>query len=318
MFKIHLEINGSWIPVSLKLEGCNPAGSSKDRPAMALIADLEERGLLNSSSTIIESTSGNLGVALAFFCRELGYRFLAVVDPKTTSEIWTRMAGFGAQLDLVTEPDETGGYLLSRMRRIRELCASSSRYVWTDQYSNEANPRAYYRSMAPEIHSQMEGQVDVIFISVSTGGTLAGVGQYFRDVSPATRVIGVDAHGSVVFTDNPGPRKLTGIGSSRKSAFIRPGHFDEYTLVNDAQAFAMCRRLDESIGLKLGGSSGAALFACARYLQMHSETKNAVCVCPDNGTSYESTIFNTSWLQLNGYADVSPTSFVKRIEFRPE
>jgi N-(2-amino-2-carboxyethyl)-L-glutamate synthase len=318
MLKIYLQINASWMPVYLKLEGGNPAGSSKDRSAMALIIDLEERGLINSSSIIVESTSGNLGVALAFFCRELGYPFLAVIDPKTTPEIRARMAGFGAQLELITEPDETGGYLFSRIRRIRELCDSSSRYVWTDQYSNDANPRAHYSSMAPEIYRQMGGRVDAIFISVSTGGTLAGVGQYFREVSPATQVIGVDAQGSVVFTDAPGSRKLTGIGSSRKSSFIRPGHFNDYILVNDAQAFAMCRRMDEAISLKLGGSSGAAVFACAQYLQSHPELKNSVCICPDNGTSYESTIFNRNWLDLNGCRDLSSTSFVKKIAFAPK
>lgn len=318
MLKIYLKINTAWMPVCLKLEGCNPAGSSKDRSAFALVTDLEERGLLNSSSTVVESTSGNLGVALACFCRELGYSFLAVIDPKTTFEIRARMTQFGAQLDLVDEPDETGGYLLSRMRRIHELCNSSSRYVWTNQYSNEANPRAYYGSMAPEIYRQMSGSVDAIFISVSTGGTLAGVGRYFREVSPATRVIGVDAHGSVVFTNTPGPRKLTGIGSSRKSSFIRPAHFNEYALVNDIEAFSMCRRLDNALGLKLGGSSGAAIFACAQYLQKHPGLKNVVCICPDNGTSYASTIFNDQWLELNGYGNANATSFVNRIAFGPE
>lgn len=318
MLKIYLKINRAWAPVCLKLEGCNPAGSSKDRPAIALITDLEKRGLLKSSSTVVESTSGNLGVALACFCRELGYSFMAVIDPKTTFEIRTRMEQFGAQLELVDEPDETGGYLLSRMHRIHELCNSSSRYVWTDQYSNEANPRAYYGSMAPEIHRQMSGSVDAIFISVSTGGTLAGVGQYFREVSPATRVIGVDARGSVVFTDVRGPRKLTGIGSSRKSSFIRSAHFNEYALVNDIEAFSMCRRVDNALGLKLGGSSGAALFACAQYLQNHPGLNNVVCVCPDNGASYTSTIFNDQWLELNGYGDAGATSFVNGIAFGPE
>jgi N-(2-amino-2-carboxyethyl)-L-glutamate synthase len=317
MVKIYLQINGAWSPIHLKMEGYNPAGSSKDRPAAALIADMEERFRLNSSSIVIESTSGNLGVALAFCCRELGYRFLAVIDPKTTPEIQSRMLAFGAELELVTEPDETGGYLLTRMRRIRELCDGSSHYVWTNQYSNNANPRAYYASMAPEIYQQMEGNVDTIFIAVSTGGTLAGVGRYFREVSPSTRIIGVDAQGSVVFTDQAGPRKLTGIGSSRKSSFIQPAHFDDYTLVNDAQAFEMCWRINEAVGLKVGGSSGAALFACAQYLQNHPETRNSVCVCADNGTSYESTIFNRDWLQSSGCLNLNPTSFVDKISFVP-
>lgn len=318
LLKIHLRLARRWQQVHLKLEGSNPAGSAKDRPAVALLLDLEERGLLTPSSTVVESTSGNLGIALAFFCRKLGYPFMAVIDPKTTLECRTRMLSFGAQLDLVTEPDETGGYLLSRLRRVRELCDSSPRFVWTNQYGNEANPKAYYSSMAPEIYRQTERDVEAIFISVSTGGTLAGVGRYFREVNPRTRIIAVDAQGSVVFSDIASPRKLTGIGSSRKSTFIRSEHYDAYMLVNDAQAFAMCQLLNESIGLKIGGSSGAALYACARFVNHHPEVKTTVCICPDSGANYESTIFSKIWLQANGYVKNDAVSFVDRIALSPD
>jgi N-(2-amino-2-carboxyethyl)-L-glutamate synthase len=294
-------IHGRWRAINLKLEGANPMGSSKDRTAAALIADLARRGLLDGSRVILESTSGNLGVSLSFFCQQLGYRFVAVVDPKITAEIRQRMVQLGTELELVDEPDVTGGYLLSRLERIRRLCASSEQYVWTDQYNNLANPEAHYRSTGPEIYEQMQGNVDAIFVAVSTGGTLAGIGRYFREVSCATQVIGVDAVGSVVFGTVSGARKLTGIGSSQPSSFLRQELYDFHLLVEDRDAFAMCRQMDEEAGLRLGGSSGAVLSACVRYLAERPNVKRVVCVCPDWGHNYCSTIFSDNWLFANGF-----------------
>src|SRR5215212_9387118 len=189
---IYLIIDKTPRKVHLKLEGQNPAGSVKDRTAYALIQELEERGALNADSIIVESTSGNLGVALAHICRSKGLSFLAVVDPKATKENLARMRALGAQIEMVHQSDSAGGYLLARLERVKELCRSSARYVWTDQYSNPANPHAHYSSTGPEIYRQMGGEVSAVFAAVSTGGTLAGVGRYFREVSPATKIVGVD------------------------------------------------------------------------------------------------------------------------------
>jgi len=297
MLPISLVIAGKARIVHLKLEGENPTGSVKDRTGYALIQDMEERGLLKQGSTVIESTSGNLGVALSFICKAKGYTFVAVVDPKTTSENITKMEALGAVIDMVDRPDANGGYLLTRLARIQEVCTTSQQYVWTDQYANSANPRIHYDSTGPEIYQQMNGKVDAVFVAVSTGGTLAGIGRFFREVSPATRIIGVDACGSVVFNTPSAPRKLTGIGSSRRSSFITPVLYDSYMLVNDEQAFAFCHALHQATSLKVGGSSGAVLSACSRYLQAHPEIVNAVCVCSDSGDNYTSSIFNHQWLE---------------------
>ena len=286
--------------VHLKLEGANPAGSVKDRTGYALVQDLEDRGLLHKGSVVIESTSGNLGVALAFICRAKGYSFLAIVDPKTTQENLAKMQALGARIELVDQPDASGGYLLSRLARVQELRQLSDKYVWTDQYSNAANPRIHYTSTGPEIYRQLNGEVDAVFAAASTGGTLAGISRFFREVSPATYIIGVDARGSVVFGTPPGPRKLTGIGSSRCSSFILKEMYDTYLLVGDEEAFAFCHALYTATGIKVGGSSGAVLAACASYLQTHPELENVVCVCPDSGENYSSSIFNNQWLQQHG------------------
>lgn len=313
MIQGQFRIQGQWRPVWLKLEGYNPAGSLKDRTAAALISDLETRGLLNSSTTLVESTSGNLGVALAYLCRIKGYRFLAVIDPKTTPEICSRMRELGAELDLVTNPDENGGYLLSRLRRIEELCQRSPNHVWSNQYGNPANPLSHYLSTGPEIYQQTQGKLDAVFIPVSTGGTLAGVGRYLREVKPGARVIGVDAAGSVIFGTPPGQRKLTGIGSSRKSDFLKPELYDRHSVVADQEAFSMCRRLAK-VGVHVGGSSGATLVACVRYLAEHSEIANPVCICPDSAQSYLSTIFNDAWLAQNGFQATEHVEFLEDIK----
>jgi 2,3-diaminopropionate biosynthesis protein SbnA len=297
---IYLVIEGSVRKVYLKLEGANPAGSVKDRTGYALVTDLERRGLLHKESVVIESTSGNLGVALAFICRARGYPFLAIIDPKTTRENLAKMQALGAMIELIDQPDANGGYLLSRLARVQELCHLSDRYVWTDQYSNVANPSIHYTTTGPEIYRQLNGEVDAIFAAVSTGGTLAGIGRFFREVSPTTRIIGVDTRGSVVFGTQAGPRKLTGIGSSRRSSFILRNIYDTHLLVGDEEAFAFCHALYTATGMKVGGSSGAALAACASYLQTHPELKNVVCVCPDSGENYTSSIFDDRWLLQHG------------------
>jgi 2,3-diaminopropionate biosynthesis protein SbnA len=297
---IDVVIDGRMRRVHLKLEGANPAGSVKDRTGFALVQDLEERGLLRAGSIVVESTSGNLGVALAFICRAKGYAFLAVVDPKTTRENLAKMQALGAMIDLVDTPDASGGYLLSRLARVQELCTRSDEYAWTDQYANAANPRIHYTTTGPEIYRQMDGRVDAVFVAVSTGGTLAGIGRYFREASPRTRIIGVDARGSVIFGTPPGPRRLTGIGSSRRSSFLCPELYDTHMLVGDEEAFAFCHVLAAAAGIQVGGSSGAVLSACARYLQAHPDVEHVVSVCADCGENYASSIFNAVWLRQHG------------------
>jgi cysteine synthase A len=210
-----------------------------------------------------------------------------------------RLHDLGAETTMVETPDETG-YLRNRLARIREMLAEDPGLLWTNQYSNAANPEAHYSGTAPEIFRQMEHRVDAVFVAVSTGGTLAGIGRYFREASPDTRIIAVDARGSVALGGPPGVRKLTGMGSSRRSEFVAPGLYDELIYVGDREAFAFCRAVDAATGMKVGGSSGACLAACARYLQSHRKAERAVCICADRGEHYASSIFSNSWLAQNG------------------
>jgi len=298
--RIRLFISGKSRNVYLKLEGANPGGSIKDRTALSLLRSLENTSRLTSAGRLVESSSGNLAIGLAMLARIRGYQFTAVVDPKVSTEKMRRLHELGAETMMVETPDETGGYLLTRLARIRELLAGDPGMLWTNQYANTANPQTHYASTAPEVFQQMEHRVDAVFVAVSTGGTLAGVGRFFREASPDTRIIAVDTRGSVALGGSPGVRKLTGIGSSRRSEFVNDGLYDELIYIEDCEAFAFCRALDAATGIKVGGSSGACLAACARYLQSHSKAERTVCICPDSGEHYASTIFSNSWLARNG------------------
>ncbi|HEU5379701.1 MAG TPA: 2,3-diaminopropionate biosynthesis protein SbnA [Ktedonobacteraceae bacterium] len=314
--RVSLLINGVKRTIHLKLEGANPTGSAKDRTAKGLMQALEAQGGIDQKSVIVESTSGNLGVALSFLCRAREYQFVAVVDPKTTRENIEKMRALGAEINRVEEPDPNGGYLLSRLERVRTLCQSIPRAVWPNQYENLANPAIHYTETGPEIYRQMNGEVDALFIAVSTGGTLAGISRFFREVSAKTRIIGVDAHGSVVFGTPPGPRLLTGIGSSRRSSFLSRADYEEYMLINDGEAFAFCRALSRAANIHVGGSSGAVLAACAHYLQVHPEAEHVVCLCADGGTNYNSSIYDDRWILRHGFPlSAGMPEFVQIVEY---
>lgn len=302
---IDVVVRGERRRLLLKLEGAGNRGSIKDRTARGLLADLNARSLLRPGSVVVESTSGNLGVALARLARAHGYRFLAVVDPKTTAENLDLLHRLGVEVEVVDRPDETGGYLLSRLERVRELCASSDRYAWPDQYTNAANPRIHERETGPEIHRQLGGGVDAVVAAVSTGGTLAGVGSFFRSASPGTRIVAVDAVGSVALGGRPAPRLLTGIGASRRSTFLTPDLYDDVFHVSDADAVTACHRVWTATGLKLGGSSGAVIAAAARFVAA-SDAQRVVCVCADSGDRYARSIYDASWLRRHGIDPAAP------------
>lgn len=287
--------------ILLKLEGRSPAGSIKGRTARSLVEALEAEGRLRPGATLIESTSGNLGVGLALVAANRGYAFHAVVDPRAPGATLGRMRRLGATVEMVADADACGGYLAARLARVRERCASSDAFVWTDQYHSDANPRAHETQTGPELLAQA-GAVDAVFAAVSTGGTAAGLARFFRAASPATRVVAVDVEGSVALGGAPGPRLLTGIGSARRSCFLPPGLVDEAVVVSDVEAILACRTLRARSGIGVGGSSGAVIAACSRYLVGHPAIERPVCICADGAESYADTIYDDAWLERHGIA----------------
>lgn len=298
--EIRLWVDGVPRSAWLKLESSNPTGSSKDRTAEGLIADLLAQDRRPREPTVVESTSGNLGIALARVTAREGLNFVAVVDPRTTGQVLSTLQSYRAEVKMVKNADSFGSFLPARLALAEELARVNPRAVWVNQYVNPANPLAHYWGTGQEILSQTNGVIDALYAPVSTGGTLAGAARAIRERRPSVRIVAVDARGSVALGGTPGPRLLTGIGSSRPSSHLGRQDVDEVYRVRDEDAFAYCRALKAATGLILGGSTGAVLAACASDLAMHPDLKCPVCICADSGDRYAETIYDDQWLAAQG------------------
>ncbi len=281
----------------LKLESHNLHGSLKDRTAETLWESVRDR--VRPAEGVIESTSGNLGVALAARCAEHSVPFTAVVDPRTSSASIEMMRRYGARVAMIHHPDAGGGYLLNRLAYVREQIRVRPGLVWTNQYKNDANPRAHRERTAPELWGQIQRPATVM-LAVSTGGTLAGFQQFARWQRIPWTVVGVDVEGSLALADERlGKRLLPGIGSSQRSAFVSYGA-TPVVIVSDDEAVAACLWVLDVTGIALGGSSGALVAAALRWshLNLHDNTDIAV-VCPDGGDRYLDTVYSAVWREKN-------------------
>jgi 2,3-diaminopropionate biosynthesis protein SbnA len=299
LMRIRLRTGGQWRHLWLKLEQFNPGGSIKDRTALALVEDLEERNKMRHADTIIESTSGNLGLALALACRDRGYQFVAVTDPMVSERCVNEMMRLGASIERIVPEFGSVDYLSQRLARVRELLAENPRSVWPDQYRSPANPKAHRQHTGPELLRQSDGPPDAVFVSVSTGGTLAGISQCLRVFAPDCKIVAVDIQGSVALGGLMTKRHMSGIGSTRKSSFIKSGSYDFAVKISEAEAMATCHALREATNIGLGGSSGAVISAAARYISRRAQKRPVICICPDGSDRYEETIYNHRWLADN-------------------
>ena len=282
--------------VHLKLEGLNPAGSIKLKTALQLIEDLEATGRIYADTQIVESSSGNLGVALAMVCANRGYRFTCVTDPNTSRQAIRAMQAAGARVVCVERRDAQGGYLGTRIAWIREQVARDARWVWVNQYANPANWRAHYRWTAPEIFATYP-DLGHLFIGAGTTGTLIGCLRYVRAHRLPTRVIAVDAVGSVTFGGPPGPRRIPGLGTSCRPPLCEPLEAeppDAIVHIPEADTLRMCHML-AARGLLAGGSTGSVL----RAVQMSSgdiaANDKVVAIAPDMGDKYLDTLYDPDW-----------------------
>lgn len=294
---LDLDVGGAHRKIWLKLENHNPHGSLKDRTAETLWESVRDR--VNSAEGIIESTSGNLGIALAARCAEHSVPFTAVVEPRTSSVSIEAMRRYGARVTMIHRPDSRGGYLLNRLAYVREQIRVRPRLVWTNQYENDANPRAHRERTAPELWDQIRRPATVM-LAVSTGGTLAGFRQFTQQQRIPWKVVGVDVEGSLALAEEtPGKRILTGIGSSQQSTFVRSGE-TQLVIVSASEAVAACLWILDMAGIALGGSSGALVAAALRWFRLnrYDDTDIAV-VCPDGGDRYLSTVYSPVWRKEN-------------------
>ncbi|MER7723214.1 2,3-diaminopropionate biosynthesis protein SbnA [Streptomyces sp. NPDC096323] len=279
--------------VLLKLEGLNPAGSVKLKTAVALVEDLEERGLLKEGSRLIESTSGNLGVALSMVCAAKRYRLTVVTDPNANAQSIRLMQVLGADLVVVRERDANGGFLQTRIRCIERKLAEDPGLIWLDQYANQASVAAHAVRTAHSIRISV-GDPDYLFVGTGTAGTLMGCAAYFGPPS-RTKVVAVDSVGSVTFGEPAGPRHIPGLGSSRE-----PQLFDEHQVhrtvsVPEESAVRMCRRLAADYGLLVGGSTGTVLAAVEQLAGELEDHSTVVVISPDFGDRYLDTVYDDGW-----------------------
>ena len=281
----------------LKAEWYGAGGSSKGRTAAALLRSVRAR--VDPQAGIIESTSGNLGAALAELCAAEGVPFTAVVDPRTNRELVARMRALGAAIIEATTGDGHGGYLLSRLDIVRSELERRPRLIWTNQYQNPANPAAHATGTAPELAAQAP-DAQLVLIPVSTGGTLAGFQAHARTHGPGWRCVGVDMVGSAALGGCPGERVLPGIGSSRRSTFLPPIAGAGAELVTPAEAIAAGVWTAEALGVGVGGSAGAAVAAALRRMEADHRLTEVACVCPDSARAYQETLYSASWRDAHG------------------
>lgn len=297
--------------VLVKHESSNPTGSIKDRTAVGLLASLQQRAPLHPGTVVIESTSGNLGLGLARLLTRLDCRLVAVIDPKTPEATRRRLEAAGVELHCIDEPDGRGGYLLSRLRAVEELCQRNPGYRWTDQYNNEANPEIHRRTTGPEIIRQGGPDLDVVYAAVSTGGTLAGISAYLNTLNRRIEIVAVDSAGSLVTGEAQGRRYLAGIGASRPSSFLKPDAYHRAARVADDEAIAVCRMVLADTGLYVGGSSGSVIRAYLSDLAGGRAPRLPMCLCPDGGEKYTDTVYSDDWLALNGVAESVEQTIVR-------
>ena len=267
-----------------KLEYFNPAGSVKDRVALAMIEDAEQKGVLTPQSVIIEPTSGNTGIGLASVAAAQGYRIIIVMPDSMSVERRQLMKAYGAEL--VLTPGAQG--MKGAIAKAEELAKEIPHSFIPGQFVNEANPRAHYAATGPEIWEDTDGEVDAFVAGVGTGGTITGVGRYLKEKNPAVRIVAVEPKTSAVLsTGVAGSHKIQGIGAGFVPAVLDTGIYDEIIPVADEDAFAAGRRIGQSEGVLVGISSGAAVHAALQLARRPEfEGKTIVVLLPDTGDRY--------------------------------
>ncbi len=277
--------------VVAKLESRNPCFSVKDRIGLAMIAAAEREGKIKEDTVLVEPTSGNTGIALAFVCAVRGYK-LALTMPETMSlERRAILKAFGAELILTPGPEGMRG----AVKRAQELAASDSRYVMLQQFENPANPEIHRRTTAEEIWTDTDGRIDILVAGVGTGGTITGVSEVIRKRKPGFKAIAVEPADSPVLSGGKaGPHKIQGIGAGFVPGVLNAAVVDEIVKVTNANAFATARRLMKEEGLLVGISSGAAAWAALHVAaREENREKLIVVVLPDTGERYLSTALFT-------------------------
>ena len=304
---VRLDVMGRQVAPRLlaKLEYLNPGGSVKDRIGLAMIEQAEREGKLKSGGTIVEPTSGNTGVGLAIAATQKGYRCIFVMPDKMSQEKISMLRAYGAEVVIcptAVPPDSPESYYSVSDRLAEEIPGGFK----PDQYSNMANPQAHYEVTGPEIWKQTHGEIEAIVISVGTGGTISGVGRYFKEQKPEVLIVGADPAGSV-FTaradSDVHPYLVEGIGKDTWPETLDRSVVDEWVQVSDRDSFLTARRLAREEGLLAGGSSGTTVWAAMQIAKRFGPDATILTMLPDSGRSYMSKFYDDNWMLEHGFVE---------------
>ena len=277
---------GTGARIFAKVEGVNPAGSIKDRVALAIIEDAERNGRIKAGGTVIEATSGNTGIGLAYVCKQRGYRAVIVMPDSMTVERRNLIKSYGAEVVLT---DGKKG-MSAAVEKANELLEKTPNSILADQFNNPVCAQVHYDTTGAEIWEQTQGKVDIFVACVGTGGTLTGVGRYLKEKNSSVRVVAVEPAASPLLSQGrAGAHNIQGIGANFIPTVLDRSIYDEVLTVTDLEAAAMAKQLKEMENLYVGTSSGAAV-AAALHLAKREENagKVIVTVLPDEGSRYAS------------------------------
>jgi len=285
------------VEVWAKLEATNPGGSAKDRPAARMLEDALERGLVTAETTVIESSSGNMGIGLAQACRYHGIRLICVADTRSHQTSIRTMRALGADVRIVSPDDAASGNLLAaRLRLVADLVGRTPNSFWPNQYANESNAAAHASGTMREIDEALGGDLDYVFVATSTTGTIRGCCDYVRENDRPTKVIAVDAVGSALFGGSPGPRLLPGFGAGIATELSVGVDFDHLERVSDLDCVVGCRRLVAREAILAGASSGGVAVALERLAVEMAPGTSCAVVLADGGTGYLETVYDDAWV----------------------
>ena len=273
--------------ILVKLEFLNPAGSVKDRAALYMIQDAEDKGLLHPGSVIIEPTSGNTGIGIASVAAMRGYRTILTMPDSMSAERRSMLASYGAEL--VLTPGKEG--MAGAVKKAEELQAEIPGSIIAGQFENPANARAHYETTGPEIWADTEGKVDIFVAGIGTGGTITGTGRYLKEQNPSVQIIGVEPADSPLLTaGKAGPHGIQGIGADFIPSLLDQGVLDQVMTIETADARAAAHDVSRTEGILVGISSGAALHAAVTLAALPENAgKTIVALLPDGGDRYLST-----------------------------
>ncbi len=266
-----------------KLECFNPGGSAKDRIALSMIKDAEEKGLLKADSTIIEPTSGNTGIGLASVAVQRGYKVILTMPETMSVERRMLLSAYGAEIVLTEGAKGMDG----AVKKAHEIKENTENAVILGQFENMANPKTHYEATGPELYEQCGGEIDVFVATVGTGGTLSGVGKYLKEKNDSVKIVAVEPFSSPLLSKGEaGSHKIQGIGANFVPDTLDTEIYDEIITVTNEEAYATAKLIAKTEGILVGISSGAALCAATKYLEKTNCDINVAVVLTDTGERY--------------------------------